>query len=309
MKKFFKWLGIVILGLVIIIVIAALILVNKFSRQSKTTFAVEFNEIPLPTDSASLARGEVLALSTCTSCHGGDFAGTPFFEDPTLGSIPAPNITKGGRTKDYTIKDWQRTLRYGVKPDGHGAFIMPSKEFNHMSDNDLAALVAYMQTVPVNDKQWPDPEMSFLAKVMAGAGLFGVMYPAQEIDMSDTKPRTNPPPGPTVEYGAYTAAFHGCNVCHGEKLNGYISPDPISPPGANITGGGNFGKWSLDQFKSTLRSGETPEGKKLDPKFMPWNGIGLMTDMELEALYNYLKSVPALDDSEELAEYKEKHSK
>ena len=307
MKKFFKWLGILVLGILVIGVIAVLIVINKFTKQSKVEYAVNFTEIAIPTDSASLARGAIIAQSTCTSCHGGDFAGTPFFEDEKLGSIPAPNITKGGRTKNYTVKDWQRTLRYGVKPDGHGAFIMPSTEFNHLSDSDLGSLIAYMQTVPVSDKQWPDPSLTTLSKILAGAGMFGVMYPASVIDMSDTKPRTNPPPGPTVEYGAYTVAFHGCKSCHGEQLNGYISPDPLSPPGANITPAGNIGKWSLDQFKNTLRTGETPEGKKLDTKFMPWTAIGLMTDMEAEAVFNYLRSMPALDDSEDLAKYKEKN--
>ena len=40
-------------------------------------------------------------------------------------------------------------------------------------------------------------------------------------------------------------------------------------------------------------SGKTPENKTLDAKFMPWPGIGVHDDEELEALYNYLKSLPA----------------
>ncbi len=44
----------------------------------------------------------------------------------------------------------------------------------------------------------------------------------------------------------------------------------------------------------------------MDPKFMPWAAIGLMSDMEIEAVYNYLKSLPALPDDETVVKYKEK---
>jgi mono/diheme cytochrome c family protein len=186
---------------------------------------------------------------------------------------------------------------------------MPCKTIGMMSDNDLGSLIAYMKTVPVSDKTWPDPSFTFMSKVMAGAGMFGSLYEAELIDLTDNKPKTNPEPGPTVEYGEYTVGFHGCKSCHGETLNGFLGPDPVSPPGANITPGGNIGKWSLDQFKETLQTGLTPEGKKLDPKFMPWTAMGQMTEMELEAVYNYLKTVPAMSDSEEIMKWNEKNKK
>ncbi len=91
--------------------------------------------------------------------------------------------------------------------------------------------------------------------------------------------------------------FHACKSCHGEQLNGGISPDPISPPPTNISTGGNLGKWTLEQFRETMRSGKTPEGKLLDAKFMPWPGIGAHDDEELEAIFNYIKSLPGLPNS------------
>lgn len=307
MRKVLKWIGIVVLCLIVLVFGAALFLANKYNRMSKNTYQADPPELALPSDSASMARGAVLAASLCSSCHGGDFAGTAFFDEPKIAQVPAPNITKGGRTASYTTKDWIRTVRYGVKPDNHGVFIMPSKDLGKMSDNDMACLIAYMQTVPSSDKTWPDPKFTFLSKIMAGAGLFGTLYYAEEIDLTDVTPRTAPAPGPTVEYGAYTVAFHGCPACHGEQLNGYKTPDPVSPPGANITPGGNLGKWDLAAFSNTLRTGTTPEGKKMDPKFMPWTSIGLMTDMEVEAVFNYLKSLPALPDHETVVKYNAKN--
>lgn len=307
MRKVFKWLGIGILSLVVIVAIAALVLTIKFNKQSKTTYEVSLPKIEAATDSASLARGAVIAASLCSGCHGGDFAGMAFFDEPGIAKIPAPNITSGGRTKDYSDADWVRTIRFAVKPDGHGTIIMPSKAMGKMSDADIAALIGYMKTVPSSDKTWPDPAFTFASRIMAGAGLFGDLYEASVIDLTDNTPKIAPPLSTDVAYGAYTAGFHGCTTCHGASLNGFKSPDPVSPPGSNITTGGNFGKWSLAEFTNTLRTGTSPEGKKLDPKFMPWQAIGLMSDLEIEALYNYLKSVPALEDAEEVTKWEAKN--
>lgn len=307
MKKFLKWLGIAVLALVLVLVIAVLVLVNKTNGMAKKTYDVNLPKFAAANDSAALVRGAVIANSLCGGCHGGDFAGTEFFKDEATGSIPAPNITSGGRTKNYTDADWLRIIRYGVKPDKHGAMIMPSKEMGSMSNEDIAALVGYLKTIPASNKTWPDPEFTLFSKVLAGAGLFGDLYHAEIIDLQDTTTKTAPEPGPSVAYGAYTVGFHGCKSCHGDNLNGKKTPDPISPPGSNITKGGNFGKWSLEQFKNTLRTGTTPEGKALDVKFMPWAPMGLMTDMELEAIYNYLQSMPALPDDETVVKWNEKH--
>lgn len=309
MRKVFKWLGIVILTLIVIVLITVLIMVNKTNGMAKDTYEVTLPKFVAATDSASMVRGEIIANSLCSGCHGGDFAGTPFFNDEATGSVPAPNITPGGIPKDYTDADWLKIIRYGVKPDNHGAIIMPSKEMGTMSNNDIAALVGYLKTVPPSDKTWNDPKFTLLSKVLAGAGLFGDLYQAKIIDLHDTTTRVAPPYAPTVEYGAYTVGFHGCKSCHGDNLNGKKSPDPISPPGTNITKGGNFGKWSLEQFSSTLKSGTTPEGKQMDTKFMPWVAIGQMSDVEIAAVYNYLNSVPEMPDDESVIKYNEKNKK
>ena len=308
MRIFFKWFGIVVLCLIVIVLVAALLLANKQNKIAGKTYEVSLPSIPIPTDSASFVRGGVIAASLCSGCHGGDFAGADFINDPKLVVIAATNITSGGKTNDYTDADWIRIIRYGVKPDNHGAIIMPSSEMGKMSDADLGSLISYMKNVPASSKTWPEPMFTFMSKVMAGAGLFGVIYHAEIIALTDTKTITAPEPGPTIDYGKYTVGFHGCTYCHGDNLNGKFTGDPVAPPGANITVAGNFGKWSLQQFKETLRTGTTPEGKVMDTKFMPWASIGQMTDMELEAVYNYLKSVPGEEDIPKLKKYKEKHA-
>lgn len=307
MKKMLKWTGIALILIIVIVVAAVFILQSKYKKMSKVKYEVNVPSITIPSDSASLARGESLAASLCSGCHGGDYAGKKFFDDEKIGVVWSANITPVGQPKDYTDTDYIRTIRYGVKPDGHGLFVMPVEDFNYLSDQDLGSIIAYLKSLPPAGEKRPDPDFTFFAQVLAGAGAFGTLYNCELLDLQDASIKTSPPFGETSEFGKYTLLIHGCWTCHGEKLNGNKSPDPISPPGANITPAGNIGKWSYEQFYETLHTGTTPEGKELNMEFMPWAYYRLMTDTEMKALYLYLRTVPAEEDSEILAKWKEKN--
>jgi hypothetical protein len=101
----------------------------------------------------------------------------------------------------------------------------------------------------------------------------------------------------SVAFGAYLVA--PCMGCHGNKLAG--GPVPFSPPGAplaaNLTPGGELGGWTLDDFKNVLRTGVTPSGRQLNPQAMPWPLTSQMTDVEIEALWLYLNSLPPVTPS------------
>lgn len=308
MKKAFKWIGIILLVLIVVIVVFAFAMQSKYKKMSKKTYEVTVPNIAILTDSVSLVRGASIAASVCTGCHGGDLAGKDFFNDPKIGVVYSANLTPGGVTKNYTDEDWIRALRFGVKPDGHGMFVMPVEYLNYMSDEDLGSLIGYLKTLPPSDKPQPENYFTFMSQVLAGAGVFGQLYDCELLDLKDVSVHTAPEFSESVDYGKYTMRIHGCFACHGENLNGAKSPDPVSPPCSNITMGGNFGKWSYDQFAETMQSGKTPEGKELDIKFMPWAEFGLMTDTEMRAIYNYIQSQPALEDAEVVTEWNKKNS-
>lgn len=301
MKKILKWIGIGLGSVLILMAITAFYLKSKFESGAKRHLEPKVTAIDIPSDSASLERGKVLAVG-CRGCHGNDYAGLDFFNDPAIGYMSSPNLTpaKGSATEKYTPEDWVRTLRHGVNPSGKSLMVMPSESIGQLSDQDLGCLIAYIKSLTPIEKPLGPTNFTFMAKVMAGAGMFGNLYPYDIINHDGVQSIKAPPKSNNAEYGEYMMKFHGCKGCHGEKLNGGISPDPISPPASNITAGGNLGKWSLDQFRETVRSGKTPEGKILDPKFMPWPGIGAHDDTELEAVFNYIKSMPALPNSQEL---------
>lgn len=88
-------------------------------------------------------------------------------------SIPTPNLTTGkGQSTRWILQDWVRAIRHGVGPDGRALFIMPSKKFQYMSDEDLGAIVADIESRRGVDNQLPEKRVEFVGRVMVGAGLF-----------------------------------------------------------------------------------------------------------------------------------------
>ena len=109
-------------------------------------------------------------------CHAKDMGGeVGWFDGGPLGGADTPNLTSGngGLGNQLSDADFVRVLRHGVKPDGTSVFIMPAQDFYHLTDQDLAALVAYIRTIPPVDRNTPQPHvrLGFLGNVMYGVGL------------------------------------------------------------------------------------------------------------------------------------------
>lgn len=292
-KKIFKWLGISAAVFVGLIAVALTTVYAVSSSRMSTDYYVNVKPVEIPTDSASIDHGRHIAVTrSCSDCHGKGLAGGTVVDGPFfVGYLHGPNLTrgKGGVGSQMKDIDWVRAIRHGVGPNHNALVVMPSNEYYYLSDEDLGCLIAYLKALPPVDKQMPDMTLGPLLRTLYLAGQ--VSLAAEEIDHAAPRP-TAPPVAVTAEYGNYIA--HSCVGCHGDGLSG--GPIPGAPPdwkpSSNITPGGNIGKWSADEFISTLRTGKTPDGRTLDAS-MPWVNFGKMTDTELKALYTYLRSVPA----------------
>jgi len=107
-----------------------------------------------------------------------------------------------------------------------------------------------------------------------------------------------PPAQPVAEavnaqHGGYVANM--CLGCHGEHLSGGKIPGgpPDWPPAANITPGEGTAMSrypSAVQFVGMLRSGKRPDGTPI--KVMPFESLSKLSDLDAQALYEYLKTVP-----------------
>ncbi len=100
MKKFLKWLGI-ILGIVISLVIAVAI-TGSVRANSLLTQEWDFepDTVQIPADAEAVARGEYFTkhFMLCADCHGADLGGAEFFTaEEGAGTLWAPNLDEGER--------------------------------------------------------------------------------------------------------------------------------------------------------------------------------------------------------------------
>jgi mono/diheme cytochrome c family protein len=286
--------GIVLATLLGLCVLVAAVFYGVASSKMNRTYTVPAESIAVAGDSATIARGHHLAtaISKCVDCHGDNLAGQKFIDAMPLGVFIAPNLTagKGGLGATFSNADYERAIRHGVKPDGHGVAFMPSSEFQYYDDADFAALLAYIRSVPPVDNVLPLSTVGPLGRALVATGKLP-LYQAAFVTVRAPHPAA-PPVGVTREYGGYLAQIGGCTGCHGPGLSGGHVPGtpPEFKPAANLTPTG-IGSWSEADFFTALRTGKRPDGSALDP-FMPWKMAGQMSDVEIRAVWAFLKTVP-----------------
>ena len=294
--KLRRWLARIGMALVALAAVAATTVFALSQARLTHAYVVPAERVAIPTQPAFIARGHHLAIiSGCIDCHGENLSGRVFFENVMIGRFVAPNLTKGngGSGGRFSDQDWVRAIRHGVRPDGKPLLVMPSKQYYALSDADLGALIAYLETIPPVDNELPSSAVSPIGRALMLTMKDLPLLPAERIDHNAARPLA-PAIGVTVEYGKYLAVR--CTGCHGENLSGGKIPGtpPDWPPALNLTPypGAALAQWSEAQFVSTLRTGVTPRGNQFDTKYMPWKVLGQMTDDEMKALWLYLKSLP-----------------
>ena len=288
-------LGLLVAGVVLVLGLAwAAVLLGSDTRLNQKV-DVPREAIPVPTDITSIQRGQHLAsgVAACVDCHGPNLAGRIFIDDPALGRIVSPNLTRGrgGIGAIFADPDFVRAIRHGVDPSGRPLLVMPSNDYNHFSDADLGAIIGYVRSLPAIDTSLPSNEIRTVGRILFAIGQLA-LQPAASLD--HFAPRPAPArPGVTPEYGEYLAETAGCPTCHGPGFSGGKIPQapPNAVPAANITSAG-LGAWSDADFVRAMRTGMRPDGRVLNTS-MPWPYYAQLTDDELRAIWRYLQAVPA----------------
>jgi mono/diheme cytochrome c family protein len=286
-----------ILGGIVVVLVLTVLTVYAVSAQKLTRrISVKEPSITVPTDSATIERGKHLAraISKCVACHGDDLGGRVIIDDGLFARIVSANLTggRGGFGFNLTAGGWVNAIRDGVAADGRPLFIMPSAMYHRLSDSDVAAIIAYVRSVPPIDREHPRPSFGPVGRVLLALGKLDASQEAFAIDHA-TKAPPSPPAGPTAEYGEYLVTVGGCRTCHGETLSGGpMANGPPSPrPPANITPEG-LKAYDETAFFRALREGKRPDGTAIDSTGMPWTLTREMTDDEIRAVWSYLQTVP-----------------
>ncbi len=209
--------------------------------------------------------------------------------------IVAPNITPDAETGAgrWTDDMLARAIREGIGHDGRALFWgMWYRSFAALSDEDLAAVVVYLRTLPPVRNALP-------ATVLPDDERIAIARGPRPI----TEPVLGPPAGDTKALGRYLLGVADCSGCH------TAWQAPLNP---GLYGGGNdVGRGSSKVFGANLTRHEsgvaypreafisvmqTGKGGSLNP-VMPWTAFGGLTDDDLGAIYD------ALGDAYPVAHY------
>ena len=279
----------------------------KTYRSAMLAGLVSATSASAETSGDSLSRGAYLVdgIMGCGNCHtplgpegpvaGAELSGR-LVEDSAAFTAWGPNITPASRIRDWSDAELARAIREGLRPDG--TLIgppMPFSAYHGLSDDDLAAVVANLRTVPSVDNDTPQSSYRIPLPPSYGPSVESV---------------PSPPRAVTAEYGAYLAEnVAHCMECHtpmgpqgpmydtqlGQGGFAFSGPWGVSVA-ANLTSDPDgLADYSDAEIKTMIIKGHRPDGSPMLPP-MPYAYLAQMTAEDLEAIVLYLRALPPLPD-------------
>ena len=282
----------------------------------------EAKTIYIEKSSQRIERGKYLAnhVTVCMDCHSK--------RDWSLFSGPVvPNTIGGGgevfdskagfpgevystNLTPYGLKNWSdgelfRAITTGVGKDGHALFpLMAYERFGQMNKEDILSIIAYIRTLKPVKNDTPPSKLDFPVNLLNKLG----PKEAKFVNLPDSTDG--------IRYGAYLVNAAGCVDCHSKQEKGAIVKGTefgggmefrqpagiLRAPNITMHKENGLGKWTselfIQRFKSYGQNGS--EMQKIAPTElnspMPWTMYSGMKTSDLEAIFQYLKSVPVKDN-------------
>lgn len=315
MKTALRWLGGALL--VVLALVAAgvtWLAVRKPASRPPSTEKIELTP-------ERIARGEYVVhhVSDCLGCHSDGLLvysvpvkpGTEgqggFVFDKNLGfpgQVAAQNITPD---PEYGLGRWtdgeiMRAIREGVDRNGDALFpMMPYEHLREMSDDDVKAVVAFLRTLKPIKRGVPPKSIDFPVNLL-------VKFAPKPLD----GPVSAPDRKDTIAYGRYLTKIGGCYECHTphDDKNALLADRAFSggwemkgPWGRNFTAnltpapGTYLARATREEFIARFKSfanfdpTTAPTPPPGQNTIMPWVAFSGMTEEDLGAIYDYLKTV------------------
>jgi mono/diheme cytochrome c family protein len=312
-KKFLKWAGIVVLVVVVLIGgwLASIALGGMPNYEARKI------DLKVEATPARIENGRKLASHLCMACHMDPvrkrLVGTQLLDMPDeFGKAFSKNITQHPEKGigKWTDGDIAWLLRTGIHPHT-GDYVPPwMPKWPNMADEDLYSIIAWLRSddpyLEADDKENVPSEPTFFAKFLTRVAFEPFEYPAKPIPYPDVNN--------TVALGKYLAtSVYDCYGCHSEDFATYDALVPENTGG--YFGGGmemkdaignamvslnissskqGISKYTRPEFISMIQTGIRPDGT---PLRYPMMRMANLTDHELGSIYDYLKTVPAIDKS------------
>jgi hypothetical protein len=223
--------------------------------------------------------------------------------------VAAQNITPDPETGlgKWTDGEILRAIREGVDRNGDALFpMMPYMHLRTMCDEDAKSVVVYLRALKPVRNQVAGKHIDFPVNLF-------IKFAPKPLD----GPVSAPDPNNSVAYGKYLTTIGGCYECHTphDDKNGLIADKPFAggwemrgPWGrvvtANLTPHPDtyIGQATKEAFIGRFRAfasfdpkaaPTTPPGRNT---VMPWLAFAQMTDHDLGAIYDYLKTVKPIEN-------------
>lgn len=313
MKKLLKILGVLLL-LLIVVAVGAVTYINKALPDIEAPAELKVEVTP-----DRVERGRYLANSVCVcmDCHSQrdwDTFAAPL-KPETFGiggekfdrTMQFPGEFYSKNITPFALGSWSdgeiyRAITSGVSKDGHPFFpIMPYPNYNRLATEDVYSLIAYLRSLaPVPSEAYPASEIDFPVNLIMRT----IPEPAHPME----RPSPDSP-----DYGAYMVNAAACIECHtktvkGERVgehfaggfefnfpNGAVLRSPNITP--HPTDG--IGAWDkatfIARFKQYTDSSYVPRAIDWQAgdfqTVMPWLMYATMSEQDLGAIYDYLRSL------------------
>ena len=210
--------------------------------------------------------------------------GMPWLTAPNLTPDPETGL---GRASDDAVA---RAIREGIGSDGRALFpLMPYGEYRRLPDEDVAAIVVYLRSLPPVRHALPRSALPF---------------PLSLIVRGIPRPLTGPVPAPDLstpeKRGEFLLRTAACHHCHTPmKRGGFVAALDMAGGSRFTTAGGAASATNLTPddtgvahydaatFVQVMRTGKLGT---LSP-VMPWVFFGRMNDEDLAAMHAYLRTL------------------
>lgn len=319
MKRILKFVGILLL--LLILSVGGLAAYVKLALPN-----IEAPDLVVEVTPEKVERGKYLAthVMACMDCHSkrdfSKFSGPPvadswgsggdkFGHEMGLpGEIFIPNITPS-KLADWTDGELYRAITSGVAKDGRALFnIMPYQAYGMADKRDIEAVIAYIRSIQPVDNEVAPRILDFPVNLLVNT----IPVPADHKPIPD---KSN-----TIEYGRYLTTVAGCVDCHTPmsspgKLDitrafaggfEFQFPDGSVVRSVNITPHATgLGAWSKDMFVNKFKGYnlETFTPANVAPgefnTVMPWTMYAGMTEEDLGAIFEYLRTLKPLENTVE----------
>lgn len=270
------------------------------------------------TDQAELVeRGKYLVTAgNCASCHtsrgGGFMAGGLAFQTP-FGTMYSTNISPDPETGigAWSDREFLNSMRYGLRPNGEHLYpAFPYTAFTKVSDGDIAAMYAYLQSIPAVKQSPPQNELSFPFNIRGLLPFWKFLY----LDAGEFEP--NEAESEAWNRGAYLVEALGhCSACHsprnalgaektalalsgGEYLD-RVESDKYRPWSApNLTSSDRgLGLWSTDNIADYLHTSRNEFIESFGPmNEVIMNSTRHLNEADVDNMAVYLASLPAISE-------------